>query len=83
MRIENGFADGMLFEDEKDDESSQMNFIEASKQMAVYNSTLPVISDEKAHELMLLLNSGKLSERKVPDDLIRRIIHLKMLIQII
>ena len=57
--IENGFADGMLFEDEKDDESSQMNFIEASKQMAVYNSTLPVISDEKAHELMLLLNSGK------------------------
>ena len=67
--IENGFADGMLFEDEKDDESSQMNFIEASKQMAVYNSTLPVISDEKAHELMLLLNSGKLPERKVPDDL--------------
>lgn len=67
--IENGFADGMLFEDEKDDESSQMNFIEASKQMAVYNSTLPVISDEKAHELMLLLNSGKFPERKVPDDL--------------
>lgn len=59
----------MLFEDEKDDESSQMNFIEASKQMAVYNSTLPVISDEKAHELMLLLNSGKFPERKVPDDL--------------
>lgn len=67
--IENGFADGMLFEDGKDDESSQMNFIEASKQMAVYNSTLPVISDKKAHELMLLLNSGKLPERKVPDDL--------------
>ena len=67
--IKNGFADGMLFEEEKDDESSQMNFIEASKQMAVYNSTLPVISDEKAHELMLLLNSGKLPERKVPDDL--------------
>ena len=67
--IENGFADGMLFEDGKDDESSQMNFIEASKQMAVYNSTLPVISDEKAHELMLLLNSGKLPERKVLDDL--------------
>ena len=67
--IKNGFADGMLFEEEKDDESSQMNFIEASKQMAVYNSTLPVISDEKAHELMLLLKSGKLLEGKVPDDL--------------
>lgn len=67
--IENGFADGMLFEDKKDDESSQMNFIEASKQMAVYNSTLPVISDEKAHEIMLLLKNGKFPEGKVPDDL--------------
>lgn len=67
--IENGFADGMLFEDEKDGESSQADFIEASKQMAVYNSTLPVISDEKAHELMLLLNNGKLREEKVSDDL--------------
>ena len=67
--IKNGFADGMLFEDEKDDESSQADFIEASKQMAVYNSTLPVISDEKAHEIMLLLNSEKLPEGKVPDDL--------------
>ena len=67
--IENGFADGMLFENEKDGESSQANFIEASKQMAVYNSTLPVVSDEKAHEIMLLLKSGKLPEGKVTDDL--------------